>query len=169
MTIDNELYVLDDLVRRLKVEYERYFEGKSAGPPADRQIEVERLLAKLSVMRSFGFMQRYKYSEISQHYAIYRDLWKRKARFREDLKSKQKVDAAKGNPTSTTSDFDILDVSPTCSDVNLRKAYRKKMSEWHPDKLNGMAPELRQVANDKCAEINLAYERIQRLRGTATR
>jgi len=77
---------------------------------------VERLLAKLSAVRSFGFKQRYKYNEISQRHAIYRDLWKRKARFREDLKSKQKVDAAKGNPNSTTSDFDILDVSPTCSD-----------------------------------------------------
>lgn len=65
-------------------------------------------------------------------------------------------------------DFATLGVSPTCTDDQLRKAYRKKVSEWHPDKLNNMAPELRQIANDKCAEINAAYERIQRTRATAT-
>ena len=49
--------------------------------------------------------------------------------------------------------YDRLGVSPTASESELKKAYRKLSMKWHPDK----NPDNKQEANDKFAEINEAY------------
>ncbi|WP_333780461.1 J domain-containing protein, partial [Escherichia coli] len=43
-------------------------------------------------------------------------------------------------------------------------AYRKLISQYHPDKLGGAAPELQQQAEQKSRRINAAYDRIKTLR-----
>ena len=46
MAIDEELSVLEDQLRRLKVEYDMYFGGGSKKPPADIEWKVKTLLKK---------------------------------------------------------------------------------------------------------------------------
>lgn len=43
----------------------------------------------------------------------------------------------------------------------LTRAYHRKVSEWHPDKLNTMAQELRDYATRRTARINEAYDRLR--------
>ncbi|HYG07786.1 MAG TPA: DnaJ domain-containing protein [Stenotrophomonas sp.] len=55
-----------------------------------------------------------------------------------------------------------LTAEATATEIDL--AYRRLMSQNHPDKLAGAAPELRQQAEERSRRINAAYDRIQRRR-----
>jgi len=77
VTIDEELTLLDTQLRRLKIEYTKR-------PPTDVEWKVLSLLRKFSDGTRMSFSQRFRYNEIAQRYAIYSDLWRKKARIREE-------------------------------------------------------------------------------------
>lgn len=85
MTIDEELNKLEDNLRRLKVEYEIYFNGGSKVPPRDTLFRVESSLKKFS-SESFvlSIAQRFKFNQLVQRYAVHSDLWRRKLRLKEE-------------------------------------------------------------------------------------
>ena len=60
--------------------------------------------------------------------------------------------------------YDVLGVAPDASDAEIDQAYRKLISQYHPDKYVDAAPELRAQAERKAREINAAYDRIRQLR-----
>lgn len=84
MTIDEELTLLDSNLRRLKIEYEIFFNNPTKRPPTDIEWKVLNLLRKFSDGGKMSFSQRYRYNEIAQRYAIYSDLWRKKSRIREE-------------------------------------------------------------------------------------
>lgn len=84
MTIDEELNLLDTQLRRLKIEYEIFFSNPTKRPPTDVEWKVVTLIRKFSDGGRMNFSQRYRYNEMSQRYAIYSDLWRKKARIREE-------------------------------------------------------------------------------------
>ena len=59
--------------------------------------------------------------------------------------------------------YAALGVSPSASDAQVKRAYRRLMSENHPDKLasKGLPENMREVAEEKTREIAAAYERIK--------
>ncbi|WNJ99303.1 TerB family tellurite resistance protein [Thalassospiraceae bacterium LMO-JJ14] len=63
--------------------------------------------------------------------------------------------------------FEILNVSKDASDADIKKAYRNLVRENHPDTLmaKGMPEEFIELANEKLAKINDAYDRIKKARG----
>ena len=85
MTVDEELTLLESHLRRLKIEYEIYFNSPQKKPPSDLEWKVLALLRKFSDGGGrMSFSQRFRYNEIAQRYAIYSDLWRKKARIREE-------------------------------------------------------------------------------------
>ena len=84
MTIDEELNLLESQLRRLKIEYEVYFSNPTKKPPTDIEWKVLTLLRKFSDGGRMSFPQRFRYNELAQRYAIYSDLWRKKARIREE-------------------------------------------------------------------------------------
>jgi len=50
----------------------------------------------------------------------------------------------------------------TAAEIDL--AYRRLISQFHPDKFAGASPEQRQQAEHRARQINTAYDRIQRKR-----
>ena len=60
MTVDEELNVLDENIRRLKIEYDVYFGGGSKRAPADTEWRVQSLLKKFSDSSKLNFAQRFK-------------------------------------------------------------------------------------------------------------
>ena len=61
----------------------------------------------------------------------------------------------------------ILGVEETCTDAELKRAYRRMMNRHHPDKLvaKGLPEEMMRVATEKTREIKAAYEHLKRVRG----
>ena len=84
LTIDEELNHLDSLLRRLKIEYEVYFNNPAKRPPADLEWKAVALIRKHSDGGRMNFTQRFRYNEMAQRYAIYSDLWRKKMRIREE-------------------------------------------------------------------------------------
>jgi DnaJ family protein C protein 3 len=52
--------------------------------------------------------------------------------------------------------YKILGVARSASQKEIKKAYRKKAQEWHPDKYSGDLP--KEEVEKKMADINAAYE-----------
>jgi alkanesulfonate monooxygenase SsuD/methylene tetrahydromethanopterin reductase-like flavin-dependent oxidoreductase (luciferase family) len=84
VTPDEELNLLEQQLRRLKIEYEIYFSNPAKKPPTDIEWKVLSLLRKFSDGGRMNFSQRYRYNEMAQRYAIYSDLWRKKGRIREE-------------------------------------------------------------------------------------
>ena len=63
--------------------------------------------------------------------------------------------------------YQALGVSSDVSDVDLKKAYRRLMSENHPDKLmsKGVPDEMMKLATERAQEISTAYQVIRESRG----
>jgi hypothetical protein len=59
----------------------------------------------------------------------------------------------------------LLGVAPAASDEELEQAYRRLMSEYHPDRVANAAKEIRDIADRRTREINQAYDSIRRERG----
>lgn len=56
----------------------------------------------------------------------------------------------------------ILDLNRPFTAEQLRAAYRQRISQYHPDKVSGLGPELREIAERKAKEINVAFDLLQR-------
>ncbi len=63
--------------------------------------------------------------------------------------------------------YAILNVSPDASDGEVKKAYRRLLSQHHPDKLvaKGLPEEMMKMAAKKTHEIRQAYEMVKEARG----
>jgi DnaJ-class molecular chaperone len=60
--------------------------------------------------------------------------------------------------------YAALGLTDEASDAEIDQAYRRLMSQYHPDRMAGAADELRRQAESKAREINAAYDRIKALR-----
>ena len=60
--------------------------------------------------------------------------------------------------------FQVLKISEDSPrDFNsIKSTYRKKIAQYHPDKVSAMGPEIRDVAEQKAKEINEAYEHFRK-------
>jgi DnaJ like chaperone protein len=63
--------------------------------------------------------------------------------------------------------YAVLNVSADASDAEVKRAYRRLMSQHHPDKLvaKGLPEEMMKLATQKTHEIRQAYDRVKAARG----
>ena len=63
--------------------------------------------------------------------------------------------------------YKTLGVSPDVTDDAVKKAYRDMVREYHPDKLvgQGLPQEFIDLANERMAAINAAYDKVSKARG----
>ena len=72
---------------------------------------------------------------------------------------------ARGPAPGSKDPYAILGVSRSASAAEVKRAYRKLISQHHPDKLGNVPAELKRRAEERAREINAAYERIQHEKG----
>jgi DnaJ like chaperone protein len=62
--------------------------------------------------------------------------------------------------------YEVLEVSPDASDAEVKRAYRRQMSQNHPDKLvaRGLPESMLEMAKQKTQAIQAAWERVREAR-----
>lgn len=83
-SIDEQLTRLEDDIRKLKVEFDIFFNGASKRPPYDTKGRVETILKRLADDRTLSFAHRYRYTTLATRYNAFRDLWRRTMQGREE-------------------------------------------------------------------------------------
>jgi len=95
---------------------------------------------------------------------IYRELVNRVVAEQAFHKGRASGGNARANdPSALNQAYVILGVKESASDKEVKHAYRKLMSENHPDKLmaKGLPEEMLQIAKEKTQEIQAAYELVK--------
>ena len=68
---------------------------------------------------------------------------------------------------NVNSDYKILEIEPTASNEELKKAYRRMAMKFHPDKVSHLGDDFQKAAKDKFQMVNQAYENIKKERKIA--
>jgi curved DNA-binding protein CbpA len=58
----------------------------------------------------------------------------------------------------------VLGVSSQAPIEEIRRGFAAKIKQYHPDRVNGMAPEIVALAEQKTKELNAAFAQAKRLR-----
>lgn len=84
VTVDDQLRRLEEDIRKLKIEYDVYFNGGTKRAPYDTKMRVEAHIKRLGDDRNLTFAQRYHYNSLGARYASFRDMWRRTMQGREE-------------------------------------------------------------------------------------
>jgi len=61
--------------------------------------------------------------------------------------------------------YKSLEIEPTATDDEIKKAYRKMAKKYHPDLVNELGEDVKKSATEKFRSINEAYESLKKQRG----
>jgi hypothetical protein len=112
-TPDEQLTRLEDDIRRLRIEFDIFFNGAAKRPPYDTKGRVETLLKRLGDDRTLTYAQRYRYNSLAARYNAFRDLWRRTMQGREE--GRDPASAARASGKKET-EVEIQPVSIICKD-----------------------------------------------------
>lgn len=78
----------------------------------------------------------------------------------------ERIRAAHDAPTQADP-YEVLGLTRKASDAEIKRTYRELIRKYHPDAVmaQGMPEEFVEVANDKMAAINAAYDQVEKERG----
>jgi hypothetical protein len=78
-SVDDELSQIERDIRTLKIEFEQYFGGGRKRPPSDTQWRLDSLIRRCAErMADLNYGQRFRYNNLTQTYAKYQDMWRKK-------------------------------------------------------------------------------------------
>ena len=112
-TPDEQLTRLEDDIRRVRIEFDIFFNGGAKRPPYDTKGRVETLLKRLGDDRTLTFAQRYRYNSLAARYNAFRDLWRRTMQGREE--GRDPASAARANVKREKA---VEPVSIICADAH---------------------------------------------------
>jgi DnaJ like chaperone protein len=64
----------------------------------------------------------------------------------------------------TDSSYKILEIDPSSTNEDVKKAYRRMAMKYHPDKVSHLGDDYRKTADEKFKKVNEAYEKIKKER-----
>ena len=115
-TPDEQLTRLEDDIRRLRVEFDIFFNGAAKRPPYDTKGRVETLLKRLGDDRTLNYAQRYRYNSLAARYNAFRDLWRRTMQGREE--GRDAASAARASQKREVAGTKVDPVSVVCGDAH---------------------------------------------------
>jgi hypothetical protein len=82
LSIEQTIAKLEEDIRRLKIEFDIYFNGGVKRPPLEARARLESQIKRLADNRKLTFAQRYQFNTLVSRYTAYRELWRRTFRSR---------------------------------------------------------------------------------------
>lgn len=83
-SVESMLIRLEEDIRKLKVEFDIFFNGGAKRPPYDTKNRVEVLVKRIADERKLSYAQRYQYNSLVARYTAFKELWRRTMQNRED-------------------------------------------------------------------------------------
>jgi hypothetical protein len=80
--IDKQISRLEDDIRKLKVDFDIYFNGATKRPPLEARARVESMVKRVSDNRALSYAQRYQLNSLISRFTSYRELWRRSLKAR---------------------------------------------------------------------------------------
>lgn len=77
---DQKLSKLEDDIRKLKIDFDIYFNGSTKRPPLEARARLEASIKRISDNRNMTFAQRYYLNTLIGRFTSYRELWRRTLR-----------------------------------------------------------------------------------------
>jgi hypothetical protein len=94
-TIDEELAQLERDIRQLKIEYDMYFGGGRKRPPTEVEWRIDMLVKRYAERGGeLKYGQRFRFNNLSQTYAKYKDMFRKRMAQREEGKVERHFGAA---------------------------------------------------------------------------
>jgi hypothetical protein len=86
-TVDEELAQLEKDIRQLKIEYDQYFGGGRKRPPTEIEWRIDLLVRRYAERGGeLKFAQRFRFNNLSQTYAKYKDIFRKRTAQKEEGK-----------------------------------------------------------------------------------
>lgn len=84
-TIDEELGALERDIRQLKIEYDQFFGGGRKRPPNEIEWRIELVVKKYGERSGdMKYGQRFRYNNLTQTYAKYKDIFRKRLKQKEE-------------------------------------------------------------------------------------
>ena len=83
----------------------------------------------------------------------------------QDVDSMLNMEASSNQQIGLDEAYKILGISPNATNDEVKAAYRKMALKHHPDRVSSLGDDIREAAEKKFQEINIAKERIYKARG----
>ena len=75
--IDQSLARLEDDIRKLKIDFDIYFNGGTKRPPLEARARLDAMIKRLADNRGLSYAQRYYFNTLVARFTSYRELWRR--------------------------------------------------------------------------------------------
>jgi len=94
-SIDEELGQLERDIRQLKIEYDQYFGGGRKRPPTEIEWRIELIVKRYAERGGeLKFGQRFRYNNLTQTYAKYKDIFRKRTQQKEEGRQQRHFGAA---------------------------------------------------------------------------
>ncbi len=125
MTIDEQLQLLEDWLRQLKIEYDMFFGGGRKLPPYDLKVRIEKAIKRLLEERGMSHAQRFRYSNLAARYNSYQEMWRRITAQREEGRFTERPTAPAGEARPYSEDALSISISsPEVEESKIQDLYR---------------------------------------------
>ncbi len=75
--LDQQIMRLEDDIRKLKIDFDIYFNGGAKRPPLEARARLDANIKRLADDRNLNYAQRYQFNTIVARFTSYRELWRR--------------------------------------------------------------------------------------------
>lgn len=75
--LDMQIARLEDDIRKLKIDFDIYFNGASKRPPLEARARLESVIKRVADNRELTYAQRYQFNTLVARFTSYRELWRR--------------------------------------------------------------------------------------------
>jgi len=181
-----EIVIAEDLMRQMRLNPEQkrvaqrlFNEGKKAGFPVNdvlQQFRVEchrrtnllQMFMEIQIMVALSDGTLHPSESNLLEHAAY-TLGFSAAQYRailERMQAQRHVQSSDKYGMGLEDAYNLLGISKSASDQEVKKAYRRQMNQHHPDKLvsKGLPEEMMEMANRKAQDIKSAFETIKQSR-----
>ena len=75
--IDQQLTRLEDDIRKLKIDFDIFFNGGTKRPPLESRARLDSYIKRIADNRTLSYAQRYHFNMLVARFTSYHELWRR--------------------------------------------------------------------------------------------